>query len=53
MISFEIFFDDLKPEAQAELLSTMGADSAEQMNWDIYPVATIEYVTEEDEDEGN
>ena len=49
MLNFEIFFDDLKPEAQQELLETFGLSSADEMNWETLPIAVIDI--EEDEND--
>ena len=38
---FEIMFHDLNEEAQAELLKEYGT-TAEEENWDVYPLAVIE-----------
>ena len=38
----EIYFYDLKPEAQKKLLKAYNVDSPEEMNWDVFPVFTIE-----------
>ena len=42
MLNFEIFFNDLKPEVQNEILSIMKKESADEMNWDIFPIAVID-----------
>jgi hypothetical protein len=42
---FEIYFQDLKPEAQQALLE-MWKTTEEDENWDVYPLAVI---TREDE----
>ena len=42
MKTFSIFFNDLKPEAQAELLKTFGLSSADEMNWELVPIATVD-----------
>lgn len=46
-IEIEIYFDDLKPEAQKELLDKLGT-TPEDENWDIVPIAI--YVAEEDDE---
>ena len=39
MIStFELFYDDLTPEAQERLLETAGLESPSDMNWDVLPI---------------
>ncbi len=42
----EIYFDDLKPEAQEHLLMTWNT-SKEDENWDAFPLAVIEREVEE------
>lgn len=39
---FEIYFNDLKPEVQDELLAYMGVSNAGELNWDIMPLMVIE-----------
>ena len=41
MNEFEINFDDLKEEVQEELLRFMGISEPAEMNWDVFPIATI------------
>lgn len=48
MISVEIYFDDLKPEKQKELLKAIGADEPKEMNWDV-PIGPIAIVDFEEE----
>lgn len=38
----EIYFNDLSKEKQKELLEAYGVDDPKEMNWDYFPVATIE-----------
>ena len=38
---YEIYFRDLTEEAQAALLEFMGINDPSEMNWNIYPIATI------------
>ena len=40
--SFEIYFDDLKKEAQEALLDFYGFKSQDEMNWNIVPLAVLE-----------
>lgn len=40
--TFEVKFNDLKPEVQQELLNFLGVESASEINGDIYTVAIIE-----------
>lgn len=37
----EIYFSDLKEEKQKELLEYVGVSSPEEVNWDVFPVATL------------
>jgi hypothetical protein len=39
-IQIEIYFDDLKPEAQKELLDKLGT-TPEDENWDMFPIAIL------------
>ena len=43
MRTVSIFFDDLKPEAQAALLEAAGIDKPEDANWDLIPLATVDF----------
>lgn len=47
MKSFDIYWTDLTPEAQARFREEM-EHGAEEQNWDIFPMTTIE---EEDDDD--
>ena len=47
MQSFEIFFDDLNEEAQQRLCETMDINTDKEMNWDIVPLAIIDFEEEE------
>ena len=40
---FEIMFDDLKPEAQEKFLKYMGLKDASEGNYEVVPIATIDY----------
>ena len=44
---FEIYFRDLNPEAQDRLLKEF-ATTAEEENWDVFPIAEIEREVEDD-----
>lgn len=46
---FEIMFDDLKPEAQKEFLKYMGIKDPSEGNYEIVPIAEIDYA---DDDNG-
>ena len=39
---FELYWGDLTPEAQEELLNVFGIKSIEDTNWDCMPITTIE-----------
>lgn len=43
---FEIYFCDLKEEAQKELLKMAGIEEPKEMNWDTLPIATISLIEE-------
>lgn len=45
-MTVEIYLDDLKDEAKAEVLAALGEDG----NYDIVPIAVIETEDEEEED---
>lgn len=38
---FEIFFQDLRPEIQKELLEFFKKRSPEELNWDVFPVTSV------------
>ncbi len=42
MSTFEIMFDDLKPEAQQKLLEFEGVQSPSDCNYEIVPVCVLE-----------
>lgn len=44
-MDFEIYFNDLKEEAQQQLLETAGIKDPADANWDVLPIATI-YIEE-------
>lgn len=44
---FELMFSDLKAGAQEALLAFMNEKSAEDLNWDICPIAIIERKVDE------
>lgn len=41
MKSFEIYFSDLTPEAQAGLLQAFQTTESDE-NWDVFPLAVLE-----------
>ena len=40
-VEIEIYFDDLKPDAQKEFLEKLGT-TPEDENWDVFPIAVFE-----------
>lgn len=48
MTSVQIFFNDLTPEAQERVLEAAGLSSAEEANWDVIPLAVLDYEEEEE-----
>lgn len=46
MAQIEIYWDDLKPEKQQEILEALG----ENGNYDVFPLAVLEF--EEEQEEG-
>jgi hypothetical protein len=52
MKQVEIFFSDLVPEKQDELLAAVGVDSPEEMNWDTFAVAVCDFEEDDTEEEG-
>jgi hypothetical protein len=40
-MEFEIYFRDLKEDCQKKLLQFYSIDSPEEMNWDVFPIATL------------
>ena len=41
-MTFEIYFSDLTEQAQKEFLEVAGLQSAEDGNYDVFPIATLE-----------
>ena len=41
-MTVEIYFADLVPEKQDELLQEAGIETPEEMNWDVFNIATVE-----------
>jgi len=41
LITKDIYFSDLNPDAQQEILALVKAETPEQMNWDIFPIAEV------------
>jgi len=48
----EIYFRDLTPKAQSHLLKEFET-SAEEENWDVFPIAEIEREVEDDQNTDN
>jgi len=46
---FEIYFNDLKPEVQKEILDYYGIDDPEEANWDAIPLFILQKGGESDE----
>ena len=49
----EIYFSDLNPNAQKELLEAFGIQSECEANWDIFPIATLTSMQRLEESDGN
>lgn len=49
MAQFELYFSDLTEHAQQVFLKTAGLKSAEEMNYDVFPITTIEFEDVEEE----
>lgn len=47
--TFELYFTDLTEEAQKEILEKAGVESPEDMNWDSFPITTIEFEGDDDD----
>ena len=46
--TFELFITDLTQEAQAELLKKAGIKDASEMNWEVFPITTIDFEVDDD-----
>lgn len=46
---FELYFDDLKPDAQAQFLAACRLTSAAEGNYDVFPIVSLP-VDENDEE---
>ena len=49
MAVFELYFSDLTEEAQASLLEKANITSETDMNWDVFPITSIEFDDEVEE----
>ena len=38
----DIYFNDLKKDVQQEVLEAAGVNAPKDMNWDVFPLTTIE-----------
>ena len=47
MRNLEIYFNDLTPEAQERALAAAGVEDASDVNWDIFPITTLDFEEEE------
>lgn len=45
MATIEIYWDDLTPEKQQEIFEALGGENG---NYDVFPIATLEFEAEED-----
>jgi hypothetical protein len=45
--TFELYFSDLNEKAQQEILEKAGVEKPEDMNWDVFPITTIEFEGDE------
>ena len=41
-VTFEIYFNDLKPEVQQNMLDTFKLKNEKEANWDVFPLALID-----------
>jgi len=46
VVIVEIFFEDLSEDAKEFLKRAIGVNNEEKMNWDIFPITTIEIPSE-------
>lgn len=52
MATFELYFSDLTETAQQSILEKAGIQDETELNWDVFPITTIEFEdNEESEDE--
>lgn len=50
-MNFNLFFGDLKDEAQARLLDVAGLNDPSEANWDLFPIDILEFYNDDDDDE--
>ena len=48
---FELYFEDLTENAQKEILQKTGVKTPYDMNWDVFPITTIEFEDESEEED--
>lgn len=48
MATIEIYWDDLTPEKRQEILEALGGENG---NYDVFPIVTLEFEDEEDEND--
>ena len=48
---FELYFSDLTEQAQQSLLKAAGMQDQAENNWDVFPITTMTFEHEEDEEE--
>lgn len=48
MATIEIYWDDLTPEKQQEIFEALGGENG---NYDVFPIVTLEFEDEEDEND--
>lgn len=51
MAIFELYFSDLTPEAQSNILECAGLKNEAEANWDCFPITVIEFEDEFEDDE--
>ncbi len=49
-MTIDIYFHDLKEDVQQDVLEAAGVKTPEEMNWDVFPLTTIEFGESDDED---
>ena len=48
MTTIEIYFDDLNEEKQKEICEAIGIDNGSDMNWDVLPIACVDFEKEDE-----
>jgi len=51
MKTFEIFFEDLTPEAQQRLLDVAGLNNVNEANWDVFSLASVDILEDNEIEE--